>query len=346
MKSTIPQLTLALSCFFSLFIFNSCKKADLSSSDLTENYKSILLAQGFDTTGIIDLGDYLIVEGDIGILKSSLRTSERQAAISSTAPISESNQTDITIFVNGTIPSTGTDNWRNELATAVGAYNNLTNSNIRFRIVTASPADIIIQSDNGTLNNNVLGRGSWPTSGKAGSSISINLDFDNDVTVTTSRKVWTLVHELGHNIGFRHTNWFGLGESNGIRVGNSPNGTNNPDPGSVMNGGNINNWAGFSSWDVYAIQTLYPRPQPFTVQIYGGVPDSEYLSPGQYITVSASASAAGSTYSWSVTGGSPSGSTTGSSFTAIVGNPYTFSIGVTATSPSGATAYDAELSWD
>lgn len=66
-----------------------------------------------------------------------------------------------------------------------------------------------------------------------------------------------MVHELGHCIGFRHTNWLSRGEAemNAIHITGTPLGQ---DPNSVMNGGTASyTWNGFSNYDIKAAQYLY-----------------------------------------------------------------------------------------
>ena len=68
-----------------------------------------------------------------------------------------------------------------------------------------------------------------------------------------------MVHELGHCIGFRHTNWDIKGEGiSSVGANYIPN-TPNQDSNSVMNGGTASySWNGFSSYDISAVKYLYP----------------------------------------------------------------------------------------
>ena len=65
-------------------------------------------------------------------------------------------------------------------------------------------------------------------------------------------KLFACVHELGHTIGYRHTD-----QTEGQWI----TGTPATDPASVMNAF-VGPWSGFSSWDVFAQQKVYPYVTP------------------------------------------------------------------------------------
>ena len=91
-------------------------------------------------------------------------------------------------------------------------------------------------------------------------TILINLDFDSNKSVELGSKSYNMVHELGHCIGLRHTNWDIRGEPINPWGANLIPGTPSQDPNSVMNGGTANNvYLGFSSYDIIALQYLYPE---------------------------------------------------------------------------------------
>jgi hypothetical protein len=83
------------------------------------------------------------------------------------------------------------------------------------------------------------------------------------------------LHEVGHCLGFRHTNWSTRGESQNPNGAFLINGTPSSDPNSFMNGGTAGaSWAGFSTGDVNAFKNLYPL-SPYASGI---VPIYEYYS--------------------------------------------------------------------
>jgi hypothetical protein len=82
------------------------------------------------------------------------------------------------------------------------------------------------------------------------------VNFFPDWNVPTAVKRLTMVHELGHCIGFRHTNYLALSESTSNATFIS--GTSHTVPGSVMNGGSVLPWTGFTAFDIVAFRDVYP----------------------------------------------------------------------------------------
>lgn len=232
---------------------------------------------GLNGKTAVDMGDYYLVEGDIMVTKSALNAGNSQKSLLKQAQwsslVTMYNVQRITLYVDPSIPTSGSDNWREAVQAAISEWNS-TNSSIRMSYTTNPSADIIISSDKGSLGNNVLAQGSWPDGYKPGKTIIINLDFLSDYQMSASQKKYNVVHELGHCVGLRHTNWYGS-EPTGTTIPNTPNSGSNPDPNSVMNGGTaLNSWNGFSNYDLIAFSTLYPTNY-FKASISG--PGSHYI---------------------------------------------------------------------
>jgi hypothetical protein len=80
--------------------------------------------------------------------------------------------------------------------------------------------------------------------GNAGKQITINTYYNY---LSSSYKVFAMTHEMGHNIGFTHTDG---------TYGNLIAGTPETDPNSVMNSF-VLPWNGFTPYDVTAVTTVY-----------------------------------------------------------------------------------------
>jgi Dual-action HEIGH metallo-peptidase/Bacterial tandem repeat domain 1 len=225
-------------------------------------------AMGFAGSSIVDMGEYFLVEGDIAFAKDEHDPGKQKAhteQASTHKQVKFSKQPNITVRVDASIPAFGTDNWRNEIATAINDWNNVTNCRIRFTLTTASKADITFLSDGNSLPDKTVASASFPSGGAPGSKIRINLDFNKNQNLSSPQKRYNMVHELGHCIGLRHTNWVARGETVGSFGANQIPNTPTTDGNSVMNGGTAQfSWAGFSGADITAVQVLYPEPLRFS----------------------------------------------------------------------------------
>ncbi|WP_339847988.1 M57 family metalloprotease [uncultured Dokdonia sp.] len=260
--------------FLSLLLFSltNCTNDDeeLIEENLIEDSQSLkkieinevveeILKRGYNLEEIIETNEFYLVQGDLLFSKKiedyiSIQT--RQARVAGL--VSPSNITSMTVYVDPSIPSSGTDNWRPAIISAINNWNDISECNVRFIYTTNSNADIKIKKANwGSNHNNTLAAAGFPTAGQPWHTILINLNFDNNNNVSESSKKYNMAHELGHTIGFRHTNWANLNESTGITIPGTPN----SDPSSVMNGRTASfSWNGFSNYDKIAARYLYPTP--------------------------------------------------------------------------------------
>jgi len=219
------------------------------------NYPEIISHIGLDASSAVDMGDYFVVEGDIMLSKEQLLQekdlSTRQVRGDYT--VSLTYRYDIKVGIDSNIPN----QWYADIQQALDKWN--ATMSVNMRIVTTSNQDILIKR-NDTLGG-IAGALLPMSNGKPGSTVEINFnEFDDR---SSSQKILIMVHELGHCLGLRHTNWRVDPYASGSYIGISgtPNTVNNPDPNSVMNwdaGGLY--WNGFSYYDNIAIETIYGKP--------------------------------------------------------------------------------------
>jgi hypothetical protein len=234
-------------------------------------------AMGFRADMIEDHGDFVVVEGDIRLTKTQLRAGGVPAGGDPRQPRFQYRTTAVvgSPKVHNVVVSLSELNsypaWQTAAREAMQHWNGVADSYVRF--VEGSPADVSV-SDNCDLPANVAAQSSWPSGGNPGPTLKVNPCFA--YAVNHSQLVHIMVHELGHNIGFRHTNWTSLGESSApegaVHIPYTPIGS---DAASVMNGGGSpKSWAGFSYYDKVAIVRTYPLAAPTSVGISypGGTP--------------------------------------------------------------------------
>ncbi|MFL5542994.1 MAG: M57 family metalloprotease [Longimicrobiaceae bacterium] len=248
-----------------------------ASSD-TDPAVQKLVEMGFRADMIENHGDYLVVEGDIQFARAELLRPDRAAPArapqpggprfqyTTTATVSSANVQTIKVDLSGLSSDAG---YVQAVRDAIGYWSGISGSYIK--IVEGSPADIRFVFEN--LGTGVMGRGDFPSGGVAGDTVRFNPYFTvNGSAPSYAAKVKVAVHELGHNIGFRHSNWNQVdcypsscnnnpGSVGAVQVGGTPSSGN--DGSSVMNGGTAGTtWAGFSTYDQVAARTVYPLPAP------------------------------------------------------------------------------------
>lgn len=161
--------------------------------------------------------------------------------------------------------------------------------------------------------------------------------FQDGYTATNAAFPAAMTHELGHGLGFRHSN------QDYATGGACNSGVEECTSAAIMNSSVSGNY-GFTlqPWDVNAVQSIYPGGTcgTCTPPSLNG-PSSQTITPGSSVTLSVSATGSGGpfTYQWFIgTSGSTSNPITGATSSSLTVTPgMTTSFWVRVTSNCGST---------
>ncbi|GGG92448.1 M57 family metalloprotease [Pedobacter zeae] len=302
--------------FLSIAVFSACKKDQTIVENKIEISNDIiqkLKAAGFDTSeglrkhknGYLVEGDIFMTTEDINKLSEAskinipLLLSLKKLKIQGKDPLSHyrtnnlislsANRRTINIFMS---PAFGTY-MHNSLDTAIARYNNLDLSLIFSRTSSSAGADIIISTTyiNAVTNPNeaYLMSAGFPTSGNPYNQINVNTYYYNN-SYDRLDAVSTLVHEIGHTVGLRHTDYMNRAFSCGVvkpgnnegtgpganHIGGTPTG---PSYGSVMSACSDGSDRAFTSGDILSLKSLYPyRKDIYIKEIHDLIYNDSYSS--------------------------------------------------------------------
>jgi hypothetical protein len=203
MKQNITRM-LAMALAGSIVFFAACKKdAKSPESEIPQDVISRIEAQGFKTTGIQKVPEGYLVEGDIILTEDDINyNGNSPELIVANEEHYRTNKIvsaprNITVSVNTTAAP-----FPAALAEALSRYNN-ENLQLTFTQVTGS-ADIDIVTYYQV--SNVLGSSGFPRGGRPYGTIQMNSYWYN----SSSNVNWVasiITHEMGHCIGYRHTDY-------------------------------------------------------------------------------------------------------------------------------------------
>lgn len=198
----------------------SCKKApadDVNVNALMQGEKDLIVAAGFNGNWAEKTPEGYLIEGDILLTTAQLQelvgvtpnelvvASEEHYRTTNVVSVPTSGQRIITVRLGSGFPSyysTGLDQ-------ALARYNNL-NLRIRFQRVTSGGNIVITGSNLGTSGGGcILGRASgFPSGGNPSSGFTLSTSSCATSYLNTANKADEVIaHEIGHCIGFRHTDY-------------------------------------------------------------------------------------------------------------------------------------------
>lgn len=220
MKKNILKVAL-LGCAFAALLVTSCEQDTDQSQDLTQS-KLALAKEHAEKIGYnpndIEIKEFLLpngkkeqrifIESDIALLENDFFALESMVAkqYRTTNLVSSANR------VIDVIGYTGNDQFglsakaRAGLTNAINNYKAVTGVTLRFNLTFGtnfSASDIVVYDNSGSTTDQG-GVAGFPSGGKANKFVQIyNLEgFSTDVNEHV------ITHEIGHSIGFRHSDYF------------------------------------------------------------------------------------------------------------------------------------------
>jgi hypothetical protein len=251
--------------FLFTFFVISCRKENQVSKVSPTQTEDIAALKSFlsEATGtkidkviFDDTKKEFVIDGDMMMsLKSASEHYAKAAATSSENPGGKTTQRrytflmnstaarSVTIYADGSVPGA----WQTAIDQSINNWNSTDCLFKLSRTGSSSGASIIfsVYTDAGT---NVVAYSYLPNgSGNSGNGVSINLNANG---LSAGQKQFAITHELGHSLGFLHTD-----QTDGILIPETPDAS---DPKSIMNS-YVLEWAGYTYYDVLSYGIIYPN---------------------------------------------------------------------------------------
>ncbi|WP_010182252.1 zinc metalloprotease [Aquimarina agarilytica] len=210
-----------------------------------------LIGWGYKPDQIEDLGEFYLVAGDIIFDKSKIYSDPTLSRIDGNIVTKEIVNVWIHPGMNSSWISASNDalkRWNNELEKI--SLQTVSNRQIADIEILYDSLETDPTFDRLPLPDSAFGYARFPTvDGSPGIKIWVNPRFDVcNGPIRQSQRIANVQHELGHNLGFHHTNDF-----SGFQV----EGTPEFDGESVMRSGNACFLDDFSSGDILGIKIIY-----------------------------------------------------------------------------------------
>ena len=206
------QVFLGALAIFSATTFFSCQREEMPAAQpqteqISEETLGRIYQLGFGTKNVVRIPEGYLVEGDIVITDKMLGEVAEQKLLRvgseeqyrTTNLVNAGSSRTITVSISSRLPST----YVTALNEAIRRYN-AENLSIKFSRVT-SGGNIDIVRGNGSY----LASAGFPSGGNPYGQVKVNSNAIGSATTTvfTNYLATILAHEIGHCIGFRHTDY-------------------------------------------------------------------------------------------------------------------------------------------
>lgn len=276
-----------------LVTFHCCTQnsvIDAEDASKMKNDMQLLESLGYDITGIIETDEYYMIHPDIIISKSRLDeyryTPETRMQKDNIYGLLNEKNRYVLISDKNLKNDRNLEDIKDYLHYAINAWNNISNSGLKFYIdnVSSNAVDIQAAFDGDGPEALYIERPS--AKGEYGKYVRINLSKFYNAIYKQGQGEYLLMHTLGHIAGFAHA------ITNTLTVNPQPGhitGTTIHDETSIMRtekdiiggSGTVYYWSGFSRWDLDAVRRVYPSKEAtknIVCKLSGAVVSSNKLS--------------------------------------------------------------------
>lgn len=254
----------AVLCCCLLLCNLSCVQEHASSNDNTlgddgvpiEVATAIIEEMGFDVSDLMVVEDGYLVEGDILLtpqhVESFLNAPKTRIAQHMSGNVVS---TDKLPYIR--VECSSNDGVRFDPNTPCADAINYWNTYSQCNVILGNQGDAVITISCQSLGtSDQLMRVTYPSSSGDPGSIVINLDCEYLPSTSSKQAMYMMLHAFGHALGFAHDPFSAVDP--GVGIPEVPV----ADPASIMNQEtNPLSWTGFSEYDIWGFQALYPIPQ-------------------------------------------------------------------------------------
>lgn len=261
-KTRLGTILIPILCI--LFVGCTQNPVDTSST-LPTTDREFLKLLGYELSGMIEQEEYYLLVPDIVISKeelANLRNTPKTRMQRGYDLLTEEYQT---IYYN----DAGIGDYRTLLTQAVAEWNKISDSNIKFVSDNTASLTVNFHGDMAEETFAPVSIENPSHSGQYSKNIVLNYAKVMPLLSDPARGKYFMMHILGHIAGFGHA----VADPFAMPDGKFIAGTTIYDPASIMRSEddilyNREEWTGFSSWDIKAIQFVYPFKEKPTISLH------------------------------------------------------------------------------